>query len=97
MNHKKPTPVLGQRNRKICPVCGQQTYSANGIHPQCAVQQADAPREQLLKKQKEAAAGKKSTGRKPPQTWSCKKCPQCGKQVHVRRKACDCGFEFPAA
>jgi hypothetical protein len=48
MSHKKPTPILGEHNRKICPVCGKRSYSAGGIHPQCAVQQAD-PREQQLK------------------------------------------------
>jgi ribosomal protein S27AE len=96
MNHKKPTPVLGQLNRKICPVCGQRSYSASGIHPQCAVRQADASREQLLQAHRKAAAAeKKPIERKPPQTWSRKQCPQCGTQVHARRKSCDCGFEFP--
>jgi hypothetical protein len=52
MTHKKPTPILGEHNAKICPVCGKRSYSAGGIHPQCAVQQADAPREQQLKAKK---------------------------------------------
>ena len=63
MNHKKPTPILGEHNAKICPVCGKRSYSAGGIHPQCAVQQADAPREQQLK----AKAKKKPVAKKPPQ------------------------------
>jgi hypothetical protein len=49
MNTHKPeplmeAPVLG----KICPICGKRSYSAAGIHPQCAVKQADAPRQLLL-------------------------------------------------
>ena len=38
------TPSLGT----VCPVCGKKSYSAAGIHPQCAVKQADAPREAAL-------------------------------------------------
>jgi hypothetical protein len=29
-------------------VCGKKSYSAAGIHPQCSVQQADAPRQAAL-------------------------------------------------
>ncbi len=94
MNHKKPTPILDEPNRKTCPVCGKRSYSAGGIHPQCAVQLADAPREQQLKEKKKIEAKKKSVAKKPPQTWSQKKCPKCGVEVHVRKKTCDCGFEF---
>ncbi len=64
MNHKKPTPILGEQNRKICPVCGKRSYSAGGIHPQCAVQQADAPRQQQLKATKKSDEKKKSAVRK---------------------------------
>lgn len=35
------TPVS---NRARCPVCQQAVYSRAGIHPQCAVRQADPPR-----------------------------------------------------
>jgi len=31
-------------NRKRCPVCNQSVYSLAGIHPQCAVRQADPPK-----------------------------------------------------
>jgi hypothetical protein len=41
---------------KQCPVCGKTSYSAVGIHPQCAVQQADAPRRKLLAAEKRARA-----------------------------------------
>ncbi|QDV34376.1 hypothetical protein [Tautonia plasticadhaerens] len=30
--------------RTRCPVCQQPVYSRVGIHPQCAVRQADPPR-----------------------------------------------------
>ncbi len=93
MRYKKPTPILGERNRKICPVCGKRSYSAGGIHPQCAAQQADAPREQQLKAKKEAEAKKKKKKlltKKPRQ----KKCPKCGVGQPIRKKKCDCGFDF---
>jgi hypothetical protein len=44
MSEKKPTPMIRDANSKICPVCGKQSYSRDGIHPQCAMNQADAPR-----------------------------------------------------
>jgi rRNA maturation protein Nop10 len=94
MRHKKPTPILGEHNRKTCPVCGERSYSADGIHPQCAVRLADASREEKLKAKKKADAERSSTAKKPPQTWSQKKCPKCGAEVHVRKKRCECGFEF---
>jgi hypothetical protein len=30
--------------RARCPVCQQAVYSRAGIHPQCAIRQADPPR-----------------------------------------------------
>ena len=47
-HHKKPEPLNVQQLGKECPVCHKRSYSAGGIHPQCAVQQADAPRQKLL-------------------------------------------------
>jgi hypothetical protein len=60
MSDKKPEPIFVKTNIRICPVCGQQSYSREGIHPQCATIQADATRkEQLAAKRKaNAAAGK---------------------------------------
>jgi hypothetical protein len=47
-NHK-PQPLLYQSPKgQPCPVCGQRSYSLTGIHPQCAVQQADMPRQRRL-------------------------------------------------
>ncbi len=34
-------------------------------------------------------AGKAQPGRTPS-----KKCPECGAEVHTRRKQCDCGYIF---
>ena len=94
MSHKKPTPIFGEHNAKICPVCGKRSYSAGGIHPQCAVQQADAPREAQLKAKKKAEAKKTPVAKKLPQTWTKKTCPKCGVQTHVRKRICDCGFDL---
>jgi hypothetical protein len=94
MSEKKPTPIFSEVDKKICPVCGKRTYSAGGIHPQCAVLQADEPRRERLKAKKKAESKKKPAERKLPQTWSQKRCPKCGVEVHVRKKQCDCGFEF---
>jgi hypothetical protein len=41
-------------DRKRCPVCQQPVYSLAGIHPQCAVKQADA----LESRSKREAASK---------------------------------------
>jgi len=94
MRHKKPTPVIGEADKKICPICGMRSYSPGGIHPQCAVLQADAPREKRLKAERASEAKKKPVANKLPETWNKKKCPKCGVEVHVRKKTCDCGFEF---
>ena len=59
MNIRKTVPLVTQPNRKSCPICGQVTYSSNGIHPQCAVSQADAPRQARLMAAKKAMAKEK--------------------------------------
>ena len=94
MNHKKPTPIIAEHTKKICPVCGKQSYSAGGIHPQCAVQRADAPRERQLKAAKEAEVKKRSAAKSRPLIWNKKRCPKCGAESHVRKKNCNCGFDF---
>ena len=48
MNNRKPLPLLPQPVREICPVCGKASYSKNGIHPQCAITQADAQEKDIL-------------------------------------------------
>lgn len=39
MNISKPKVSVPAR--PLCPVCGKNTYSLGGIHPQCAVAHAD--------------------------------------------------------
>ena len=89
MSEKKPTPLISQVNGKVCPVCGERTYSRGGIHPQCAVYQADAVRTEGLKTER-----KRETNAAKPSTWRNKKCPKRGNELHVRRKVCDCGHVF---
>jgi hypothetical protein len=48
MSEKKPTPIHLERLGSCCPVCGKRSYSRDGIHPQCAMVQADAPRKMRL-------------------------------------------------
>jgi hypothetical protein len=56
MNTSKPEPlIVEQRRGRTCPVCGKQSYSLEGIHPQCAMQQADAPRQRQLAEEKRQA------------------------------------------
>lgn len=38
------SPLKPASTRVRCPVCHQEVYSRAGIHPQCAVKQADPPR-----------------------------------------------------
>jgi uncharacterized Zn finger protein (UPF0148 family) len=58
LTSKKPEPLFQQQQPagKICPVCGKRSYSLRGIHPQCAVQQADAPRQAVLAEEKRQRA-----------------------------------------
>jgi hypothetical protein len=59
MSEKKPTPIVAERGGKVCPVCGKQSYSREGVHPQCAMIQADAPRTLRLAAEKKAKAKEK--------------------------------------
>ena len=94
MSEKKPTPVIATTKSKNCPICGQRSYSWEGIHPQCAMIQADAPRKMCLAAEKKEAAKVKATvGKAKPSAWE-KTCPQCGTQVPARRNVCECGHAF---
>jgi len=62
MSEKKPTPIVFERNNNVCPVCGKRSYSREGVHPQCAMIQADAPRRMDLAAEKKAIAKKRQTG-----------------------------------
>jgi len=43
--------------RARCPVCHQSVYSRGGIHPQCAMSQADPPRPKGKVQKAPGAAG----------------------------------------
>ena len=91
MNNEKPEPIVigATLTPKVCPICKKPSYSSEGIHPQCAVIQADAPRQARLAAEKKA---KPQVKKKP--RWE-QTCPKCKTQLHVRRKMCECGYEFP--
>ena len=54
MSEKRSISI--EPNSKACPVCGKSSYSFGGIHPQCAVLLADAPRADRLDAEKKAKA-----------------------------------------
>ena len=41
---KNPKPLNLEPSRKICPVCGEPSYSREGVHPQCSAAQTDTNR-----------------------------------------------------
>lgn len=89
MSEKKPDPLFVHEKGKVCPVCGKQSYSQAGIHPQCAASQADATRAEEIreKRKREANAATQSS-------WNKKSCPKCKLTNHVRQKKCQCGYVF---
>jgi hypothetical protein len=89
MSKLKPAPIFHApvSNRAHCPICGQSTYSRDGIHPQCAVKQADDARAARLKLKPKPPTTPASALQKK---WS-RNCPKCGTQVHVRLAKCACG------
>jgi len=91
MSILKPVPIVPQRVTRLCPICGEASYSRGGIHPQCALQQADAPRNARIRAERKKKEAKATKPRK--RSWN-KKCPKCGIQVHVRLANCGCGFKF---
>ena len=91
MAEPNPTSNSMTKGKKVCPVCGQPSYSREGIHPQCAIEQSDAPRQEELARLKKKAATEKKQPRQ--RSWN-KKCPKCGTELHVRRKSCECGHAF---
>lgn len=87
----KPRPLHPTRERVRCPVCHEVSYSAAGVHPQCAMQQADSLRMQRVKRR--AKVEQKATAGSDIRPWQ-KVCPKCRAVVHVRNKACCCGHAF---
>lgn len=90
MSSEKSVVIVPSPPRKLCPICGKATYSAGGIHPQCAIEQADAPR---LLKMRAARAVEPKTKNPARQAWK-KRCPKCNMDLHVRREECECGHTF---
>lgn len=92
MSSEKSVVIIPPPPKNLCPVCGKPAYSLGGIHPQCAMLQADMPRMNRLRtKAAEAKAATKPE--KQRQVWK-KRCPKCGTQVHARRETCTCGHSF---
>lgn len=79
-----PTP------KHVCPICGKPSYSLGGVHPQCAIQQADESRMVKVRAERSAEPKVKKPVR---QSWQ-KKCPKCERQSHVRLQVCACGHKF---
>ena len=90
MSKEEPIAIAPRRPKILCPVCGTPTYSAGGIHPQCAVHQADDSRMARLKTQRAEAPQEK----KPAKNVWKKRCPKCGNESHVRLGVCKCGHSF---
>ena len=90
MSSEKSVVIVPPPPRKLCPICGKASYSVGGVHPQCAIEQADAPR---LVQLRAARVAEPKTKKPDRQTWK-KRCPKCDAQVHVRREACECGHKF---
>jgi len=90
MHQKKPEPLFQDPPaQKFCPVCGEVSYSKAGIHPQCAVTQADS-----LRRKRQKAPPKTVKKSAPVMKPWHRLCPRCRGQVHIRRKNCDCGHVF---
>jgi RNA polymerase subunit RPABC4/transcription elongation factor Spt4 len=88
---RKTQPLLLPQTRKRCPVCDEVSYSASGIHPQCAMARADVV--QTAKNKRSALRHKAKTPAivtadlKP---WH-RVCPRCKALVHIRKTTCNCG------
>lgn len=90
LESRKPQPLCQVSLPKRCPVCRQSSYSPSGIHPQCAMRQADNERMARLK-----AAGqsitlrdlritlKSGTDHGTPAKHICKAAAGAGKKAKV--------------
>ena len=93
MSVKKPVPATAGASHKVCPVCGERSYSAAGTHPQCAERQAEAVRKELMEAEKAAEEKPPAKASRQQRSWK-KKCPKCDAEVHIRKKVCTCGHNF---
>ena len=94
---QKPRPLFMAASRATCPVCGETVYSRSGIHPQCAQHQNDLARTALIKKKNASAKRTATAPASSPLTLKAwhKRCPKCRGEVHIRQRACTCGYQFP--
>lgn len=95
MTHRKPPTFVLTAVRNRCPVCGEISYSAAGVHPQCSMRQADEKRAAALKLAKEAAKLEKPAAATKIESRWRKTCPKCQAMQHVRKAVCFCGYAFP--
>jgi hypothetical protein len=86
----KPVIVIPGPEKILCPICNEPTYSRGGIHPQCAMEQADEARVTLLRNARRADDKR---GRPIPQVHK-KRCPECDSYSDAQREVCWCGFHF---
>src|SRR6478752_2405084 len=86
----KPVIVIPGPEKILCPICSKPTYSRGGIHPQCAMEQADEPRVTLLRNARRADVKRV---RPIPQVHK-KRCPECDSYSDAQREVCWCGFRF---
>jgi len=91
--NRKPLPLYIAPVRKHCPICGEASYSFAGVHPQCAMKQADLLRMQRIKPSTKPVKKPASPAAAEFSRWQ-RVCPKCRTLVHVRKKACDCGHIF---
>ena len=89
--NNKPLPLFPGPVRAICDYCGQTSYSAAGVHPQCVVRAADQEWTKRMKARREASA---EAAPKAVQMYQ-RVCPRCEAIQHVRAKKCTCGHIFP--
>jgi len=95
MRIQKPDSAATDGSQKICPVCGQRSYSAGGTHPQCAQRRADAAQKEKMDREKISTEEQTPQKALPPQQAWKKKCPKCDAVLHIRKKTCSCGHRFP--
>jgi hypothetical protein len=87
----RPLPLYLAAPRAVCPVCGHTSYSAGGMHPQCAVRQADLKRMQKVRGRPKSRNDSPKAADLSP--WQ-RMCPRCREVAHVRKKLCTCGHKF---
>ncbi|WP_145371763.1 hypothetical protein [Maioricimonas rarisocia] len=96
MSNRKPEPLFFRETHEACPVCGEVSYSASGIHPQCAVRQADQRRMEQIRLAAAAEVQEAPASSVPTASWQ-RVCPKCRQRQHVRKKVCACGHVLSAA